>query len=76
MLVYIIVNIFIIYANTKFESTANKEFWRWQTFSTALFWGIGLVVNGLSVFGTDLFFGTDWEEKKIKKLMENEKLNN
>jgi hypothetical protein len=76
LLVYIVVNIFIVYVNTKFQSETNKEFWRWQTFSTALFWGIGLLVNGLSVFGTDMFFGTDWEDKKIKQFMEKEKLEN
>lgn len=36
-------------------------------------WGIGLSIHGLSVFGTQRLLGKDWEEKKIKELMEKEK---
>ena len=39
----------------------------------AFFWGIGLVAHGLSTFGGEIFFGSAWEEKKIKELMEKEK---
>jgi len=46
-----------------------------HTYSTAFFWGIGLVAHGLSVFGHDIFFGSNWEEKKIKELMDKEKKN-
>ena len=70
-LVYILVNAFIIVANNKLSD--NPGFWGWETFSTAIFWGIGLVAHGLSVFGRNLFFGADWEEKKIKEFMEKDK---
>jgi len=33
-------------------------------------WGIGLAIHGLSVFGTQRFLGKDWEERKIKELMD------
>jgi hypothetical protein len=36
-------------------------------------WGIGLAIHGLSVFGTQNLLGKDWEEKKIKEIMEKEK---
>lgn len=36
-------------------------------------WGIGLSIHGLSVFGTQRLLGKDWEEKKIKEIMEKEK---
>lgn len=36
-------------------------------------WGIGLAIHGLSVFGTDRLLGKDWEEKKIREIMEKEK---
>ncbi|UCG30026.1 MAG: 2TM domain-containing protein [candidate division WOR-3 bacterium] len=36
-------------------------------------WGIGLAIHGLSVFGTQKMLGKDWEERKIKELMEKEK---
>ncbi|MFW0738081.1 MULTISPECIES: 2TM domain-containing protein [unclassified Flavobacterium] len=37
-------------------------------------WGIGLVLHGLSVFNIPPFFGKDWEEKKIKEILEKERL--
>lgn len=36
-------------------------------------WGIGLTIHGLSVFGTERLLGTDWEERKIKEIMDKEK---
>jgi hypothetical protein len=36
-------------------------------------WGIGLAIHGLSVFGTQNLLGKDWEEKKIKEILEKEK---
>lgn len=36
-------------------------------------WGIGLAIHGLSVFGTDRLLGKDWEEKKIREIIEKEK---
>lgn len=68
--VYVFVNIVLsiqIYLNTQ------NEFWRWESFSAALFWGIGILAHGTSVFGSNLLFGKDWEERKIKELMEKEK---
>ena len=72
-LVYVLVNAFIIISSFNRTWLGNEEFWRWETFSTALFWGIGLTAHGLSVFGRNLFFGQNWEENKIKELMEKEK---
>ncbi len=36
-------------------------------------WGIGLSIHGFSVFGTQKMLGKDWEERKIRELMEKEK---
>lgn len=42
-------------------------YWDFQWFWFPLFgWGIGLTIHGFSVFG----YGKDWEERKIKELME------
>lgn len=42
-------------------------YWDFQWFWFPLFgWGIGLTIHGFSVFG----YGSDWEERKIKELME------
>lgn len=67
--IYILVNLFLciqIYSITKFD------FWVLDSFAPTLFWGIGIVVHGTSVFGSNLLFGKNWEERKIKELMEKE----
>jgi len=73
LLVYILVNIFIIIANRYDAGDDQAPFWSFETFSTVFFWGIGLVAHGVSVFGRDVFFGKNWEEKKIQEFMEKEK---
>ena len=72
--VYIVVNIMIIIVNVQ-NLDEGESFLKFKTFSTALFWGIGLAAHGLSVFLPSLIMGKDWEEKKIKELMEKEKNN-
>lgn len=43
-------------------------------FFPAIGWGIGVLVHGLNAFDYMPFLGKDWEEKKIKELMDKEKL--
>lgn len=72
LLVYIVINIMIIAVNIQNLETGESYF-QFKNFFTAFFWGIGIVSHALSVFGPDLFLGNDWEEKKIKELMDKEK---
>lgn len=37
-------------------------------------WGIGVTVQGLSVFAGSSFFGPEWEEKKVTEIMAREQL--
>jgi uncharacterized integral membrane protein len=74
LLVYVIINLMIVIINFQNLKTGESYF-KLDNFFTAFFWGIGLVAHGLSVFGPDFFLGNDWEEKKIKELMEKEKSN-
>jgi cell division protein FtsW (lipid II flippase) len=71
--VYVFVNIFLSF---QIYRSSKNEFWRWESFSPALFWGIGLLAHGTSVFGSNLLFGKNWEERKIKELMEKDKKSN
>lgn len=77
--VYIIVNIIIIVSSlTRDNFNGGMDFsglTQWHTYSTAFFWGIGLLAHGLSVFGTNWFFGSDWEKRKIQKYMEKDAAN-
>jgi galactitol-specific phosphotransferase system IIC component len=72
-MVYVLVNIFIIVTNYHENINMDSNFWRWEIFNTTIFWGIGLAFHGLSVFGKNIFFGHDWEERKINQFMEKEK---
>ncbi|KUJ61348.1 hypothetical protein AR687_12960 [Flavobacteriaceae bacterium CRH] len=77
--VYIIVNVIIIVASLNRHiftgGIQESGLLDWETYSTAFFWGIGLLAHGLSVYGRDLFFSDDWEQKKIQKYMEKEAAN-
>ncbi|KIA93960.1 MULTISPECIES: 2TM domain-containing protein [unclassified Flavobacterium] len=72
LMIYVLVNIFILIASANRGIIGNEEFWRWETFSTAIFWGIGLVIHAFTVFGRNIFFSIDWEERKIKEFMKKE----
>lgn len=72
LLVYLFINVGIIAVTTYNDLEELGKIW---TYSTAFFWGIGLLAHWVSVFGPNLLFGKDWEEKKILELMEKEKRN-
>jgi len=63
---YVIVNVFLIILIT----SSGVKFFSFGTFSTAFFWGIGLAFHFVGVFGPSFFFGNNWEERKIKELMD------
>ena len=66
---YIIVNVVLIIMHAV-DLEPDESFWHWRTFSTAFFWGIGLLCHAFGVFGTDVFLGADWEERKIREYMD------
>lgn len=74
LLVYVVINVMIIIVNLQ-SLDKGESYFQLENFFTAFFWGIGLVAHGLSVFGPNLFLGNDWEDRKIKELMEKEKSN-
>jgi hypothetical protein len=67
--VYILVNTFIV---SVMVWNTNVELLSFSALSTPFFWGIGLAAHALGVFGEDLFFGKNWEDKKIKKMLDTE----
>ncbi|WP_298496919.1 2TM domain-containing protein [uncultured Algibacter sp.] len=66
---YVAVNIFIV---TVIVSNGGDLF-HFGTYSTALFWGIGLGFHAIGVFGKNLLFNKNWEERKIKEFMDSDK---
>ena len=73
-IVYVFVNIYLIF-NKCYDANSTESLYNLHSYSTAFFWGIGLLAHGLSVFGRELFFGSNWEEKKIRQYMDRDKKN-
>lgn len=77
--VYIIVNIIIIISNLNNGFIGNRieirGFRDWEVYSTTFYWGIALAIHAFTVFGPDIFFNKDWEDRKIQKYMEKEAQN-
>lgn len=51
-------------------SVGGKLWAHWPT----LGWGLGLLIQGLTVFAGGSFFGDEWERKKVDEMMAREKL--
>jgi hypothetical protein len=66
---YVVVNIGLVILNLV---TSPEHLW---FLYPALGWGIGVVIHGVNVFNYMPFLSTDWEERKMKELMDKEKSN-
>ena len=64
--VYIIVNLGLFLINM-FASPGRLWF-----FWPLMGWGIAITLHALRVFGSGSLSGADWEEKKIKEIMDKE----
>ncbi|MBQ4822394.1 2TM domain-containing protein [Aquimarina sp. MMG016] len=67
---YIVINLIVLFINTNFQSQGFKNWAQWHLYITPLLWGIGLLFHGLKVFKNNFIFGKNWEERKIKQLMD------
>lgn len=71
-IVYVVINIMFVIVN--FQNLGPGEsYFQFKNFFTAFFWGIGLLAHGMATFVPYFILGKDWEERKIKELMEKEK---
>lgn len=77
LMVYVLVNLFIagisIYARMNGGESFIDALFSFGTFATPLFWGIGLVAHASKVFGFNLMFGKNWEDRQIQKYMDEDK---
>lgn len=71
-LVYVVINVMLIIVNIQ-NLDPGESYFQLKNFTTLFFWGIGLVAHGMSVFLPNIIMGKDWEEKKIKQFMDEEK---
>jgi len=73
-LIYLVINIMIVIINIQ-NLNEGESYFQFHNFFTAFFWGIGLLAHGLSVFLPGMILGNNWEERKIRELMDKEKSN-
>jgi hypothetical protein len=66
---FILVNIGLMILNL--VTYPNYLWFLWPFFG----WGIGVAIHAMSVFNLMPFLGADWEEKKIREIMERNKTN-
>lgn len=71
-IVYVIVNgaFWAVNAWVIFNSPSPAKWYTWWAIWPTLGWGIGILTHGLSVLPLWSFFSQDWEDKKVKELME------
>ncbi|WP_282144505.1 2TM domain-containing protein [Cellulophaga baltica] len=80
--IYLIINILVFIFKGKFiitllskEALGNPQILNWidwNVYGTPIIWGIGVLIHGVIVFKIRPSFLTNWEEKKIKKYMNEE----
>lgn len=74
---YLAVNIFLTFGGAirgfVTEGTFDLSDMSFEKFSVWFFWGIGIVAQWLHVFGMNIFFSRNWEERKIKEYMDKDK---
>ena len=67
LITYVAVNILLIVINLITSSDSLWFYW------VTIFWGIGIVLHASKVFILKgKFLGKEWEEKKIKEIMDKE----
>ena len=64
---YIVVNLGLMILNL--VTTPEHLWFYWPMIG----WGIGVIFHGMKVFNYVPFFGKEWEEKKLKQFLEEEK---
>ncbi len=59
---FVAINLFLLIVNL--VTSPNDLWFYWVT----VFWGLGLLLNVVSIYLKKDFLGKDWEEKKVAKL--------
>jgi hypothetical protein len=64
VVVYIVVNIGLFALN--FVTSYGRWWFYWVIFG----WGLGVLGHAYDVYGSNFFFGKDWEDKKIAEILD------
>jgi hypothetical protein len=57
-----------------YVSEKSIRWYSWWAMWPTLGWGVGLLAHGLAVLPMWTFFSADWEDRKVKELMERDQL--
>jgi len=75
--IYVLVNLFLtgsqIIDGITEDKSFNEIFSDFGLYGVWALWGIGLAIHTFKVFGFPFFMGNDWEERKIKEYMNNQR---
>lgn len=69
---YVVVNIMIAFFNYS-NLKPGESYFQFKNFFTATFWGIGLLAHAIFTFFPKFKFFKNWEERKIRELMDKNK---
>ena len=79
LIAYIAVNMVVstlkIWRNLDRGETFEEAFLDFSTFAVWLFWGVGLALHAFSIFVLPRILNEYWEERQIRKYMEEEQHN-
>ena len=74
---YLIINIFLsslfIFSDMNDGASFTEALFQKSTFIIWFFWGIGLAFDAIKTFGFGKVFSKDWENRKIKEYLNQEK---
>ncbi|MDX1364457.1 2TM domain-containing protein [Arenibacter latericius] len=77
LVIFVVINLSIsinkILRNIQDGETFWDAFWDFGTFAVWIFWGVGLIFHASKTFNYNPFFSKEWEEKQIKKFMEEDR---
>jgi 2TM domain len=68
----VITGLWIFNAVTLYSSGKWDRSWAWWAIWPTIGWGFGLAVHAMSTFSTFGFLSEEWEEKKVRELMDRE----
>jgi uncharacterized integral membrane protein len=74
-IVYLVINSMIFILNVQ-NLKSGESYFQFENFLTAFFWGLGLLAHAMGTYVPYFILGKDWEERKIKQLIEQERKGN
>jgi len=81
--VYIIINVLLLllrarifkfFGDGDFSNVRFDRWLDWNVYGTAIIWGVGLLIHGLYVFQYKFKFFKNWEDRKLKEILEKDEL--